>query len=95
MIHRKDLLDPNSTEKLTPEERRVLDGAQNAGHGPRHLNTEHSSGGAMEQVIIPSALIACGDSVLEGGSDFSEGCSTLREIFEEIAEEMTHEGTVD
>ena len=94
MIHRKDLLDPNSVDKLTEEERRVLDGAQNAGHGPRHLNTGHSSGGAMEQVILPSALIACGGG-LGSDSDFSEGCSTLREIFEEIAEEMALEGTVD
>jgi len=95
MIHREEQLDPNALDKMPEEQRRVLDGAQHAGHGPRHMNLEHASSGSLEQVIIPSSLIACGDSVLEGGSDFSEGCSTMREMFEEIAEEMTHEGVVD
>ena len=95
MIHRKELLDPTSVDRLPEEERRILDGAQNAGHGPRRLNIENSSSGALQQVVIASAIIACEAGSLGCESDISEGRSTLREMFEDLSSEMALEGTVE
>ncbi len=95
MIHRTELLDPMSVDALPRKDRCIVDGAQNAGHGPRHMNTEHYSCGAMQQVVIASALMACGRGGPGGDSDLSGGCSTLGEIFAEIESEMALEGTVE
>ena len=94
MIHRTELLDPTSVDNLSDPVKRVVDGAQNAGHGPRYLNTEHWASGAMQQVVIPSALIACECGGPGGDSDLSEGCSTLRDAFDEITSPPTSEGAV-
>ena len=95
MIHRNELLDPISADRLPEEERRVLDGAQNAGHGPRHINTEHYPSGAMQQVVNAAALIACGRGDPGSDSDISEGHSTLSDVFAVIESEMALEGTVE
>jgi hypothetical protein len=94
MIHRSELLDPFSVTDLPEAARRVVDGAQNVGHGPRNLNTSPHPRGAMQQVVIPSALTACACGGPGADSDISDGRSTLREIFEDIRSELGHEGAV-
>ena len=94
MIHRSELLDPLSITDLPETARRVVDGAQNAGHGPRNMNTSRHPTGAMQQVVIPSALTACTCGGPGADSDISDGCSTLRQIFEDIRSELEREGGV-
>jgi hypothetical protein len=94
MIHRTKLLDPLGVDHLSEPDRRVLDGAQNAGHGPRYLNTERHSSGAMQQVVNPSALIACGCGGPGSDSDISEGHSTLSETFDDISSPPDPEGAL-
>jgi hypothetical protein len=94
MIHQTDLLDPTSVYRLNDEERRVVDGAQNAGHGPRHLNTERGSAGAMQQVVDASALKACECGAPGGVGDISDGRSSLRDVFDDISRRLAREGWV-
>lgn len=94
MIHRTDLLDPTSVDHCSDEQRRVIDGAQNAGHGPRHLNVEHSPAGAMQQVVDAHALKACECGAPGGDSDISDGRSTLHEVFDDISRRLAREGWV-
>ena len=94
MIHRTDLLDPTSVDRLPDEQRRVIDGAQNAGHSPRCMNFGRSSSGAMQQVVNASALKACGCGGPGAESDISDGLSTLRDVFEDISSPPGPEGAV-
>ena len=94
MIHRIELLDPLSILEMPESDRRLVDGAQNVGHAPRHLNTEHYGSGAMQQVVIPSALIACGCGGPGAESDISEGCSSIRDMYDEISFPPNPEGAV-
>lgn len=94
MIHRNELLDPFGVDQLSEPNRRALDGAQNAGHAPRYLNTERHSSGAMQQVVNAAALIACGCGGPGSDSDISEGHSTLSETFEDISSPPASEGAV-
>src|SRR5688572_11307282 len=83
MINKADLLDPSAIDHLSEYERSVVDGAQNAGHGPRHLNLEKTGeqnfAGSLQQVIIPAAIRAAEYGPPGGNSDISDGISDLRE----------------
>src|SRR2546430_2326784 len=65
MINRVDLLDPVALDDRSEYEKNVVEGAQNAGHGPRCIGQESVNrhyGGALHQVINPRAIMAaeCG-----------------------------------
>ena len=94
MIHRTELLDPTSVDHMTDREKCVLDGSQNAGHGPRFLNLEHRAAGAMQQVVNASAIKACECDAPGCVSDISDGRSTLHEVFEDIRARVALEGVV-
>lgn len=86
MINKADLLDPLAVEHLSEYERSVVEGAQNAGHGPRNLNTEKigqkNRAGALQQTIIPSAIMAAECGAPGGDSDISDGISNLTEALD-------------
>ena len=85
MIHKTELLDPNALEDRSEYEKNVIDGAQNAGHGPKYLNTESSGryhSGALQQVVIPSAILAAELDAPGCCSDISDGKAELAECVE-------------
>jgi hypothetical protein len=85
MIHKTDLLDPNALMDRSEYEKNVIDGAQNAGHGPKHLNTVSSGrshSGALQQVVIPSAILAAELDAPGCCSDISDGKAELSECME-------------
>jgi len=94
MIHRTELLDPTSVDRRSESERRVIDGAQNAGHGPRFQNNEHYPAGAMQQVVNASALKSCEGGAPGCDSDISDGHSTLHEVYDDIRKRLAREGKV-
>jgi hypothetical protein len=82
MINKADLLDPLSYEKRSEYEKSVVEGAHNAGHAPRRMNTESTRwnhAGALQQVVNPSAIIAAECDAPGCGSDISDGIAELRE----------------
>jgi hypothetical protein len=79
MINKADLLDPLSYENRSEYEKSVVEGAHNAGHSPRRMNTETSHSGALQQVVNPSAIIAAECDAPGCGSDISDGVANLRE----------------
>jgi hypothetical protein len=82
MINKADLLDPITFEKRTEYEKSVVEGAHNAGHAPRRMNTEDVTryrSGALQQVINPSAITAAECDAPGCGSDISDGIAELRE----------------
>ena len=83
MINRLDLLDPGALEDRSEYEKSVVEGAQNAGHGP-HCRESGSRiyGGALHQVINPRAIMAAECGAPGCDSDISDGISELRESFE-------------
>ena len=86
MINKADLLDPLSFENRSEYERSVVEGAHNAGHGPRHMNAESVRwfhAGALHQVVNPSAIIAAECDAPGCGSDISDGVAELRESFDD------------
>ncbi|HEX6125995.1 MAG TPA: hypothetical protein VFZ23_11540 [Pyrinomonadaceae bacterium] len=94
MIHRSELLDPTSVDRMTEHDIRVLDGSQNAGHGPRFLNLEHYPAGALQQVVNASAIKACACGGPGCDSDISDGHSTLRDVFDDICMRLANEGVM-
>lgn len=81
MINKADLLDPLSYENRSEYEKSVVEGAHNAGHAPRRMNTENSRSGALQQVVNPSAIIAAECDAPGCGSDISDGIAELSESF--------------
>jgi hypothetical protein len=81
MINKADLLDPLSYENRSEYEKSVVDGAHNAGHSPRRMNTESFRGhaGALQQVVNPSAIMAAECDAPGCGSDISDGIADLQE----------------
>ena len=82
MIHKTELLDPGALSDRSEYERRVIDGAQNAGHGPKHINTDNSGryhAGALQQVVIPGAIMAAELDAPGCCSDISDGKADLCE----------------
>jgi hypothetical protein len=80
MINKADLLDPLSYETRSEYEKSVVEGAHNAGHAPRRMNTESTSHyGALQQVVNPSAIRAAECDAPGCGSDISDGVADLRE----------------
>ena len=80
MLNRVDLLDPNAVETRSEYEKKVIEGAQNAGNGPRRLYLGRVSSGALQQFINPAAIKAAGCGCAPGcDCDISDGLSSIAE----------------
>jgi hypothetical protein len=79
MINKAELLDPVALRNRSDYERNVIEGAHNAGHGPRFANTERYSGGALQQVINPAAIRAAECGAPGCDSDISDGIASIGE----------------
>ena len=95
MIHRNDLLYPAALENLSEYEKSLVDGAQNAGNSPRHMNLDKtgaaSSAGTLQQIINPAAIRAAECGAPGCDSDISDGIGSLAEAIEiSLSEAQNH-----
>ena len=81
MINRAELLDPTAYDMRSDYEKSVIEGAHNAGHGPRtlQLGLGASSAGTYQQFINPAAIRAAECSAPGCDSDISDGLASLEE----------------
>lgn len=85
MISRDELLDPLAVEKMSEQDKKLVEDAQHAGFSPHRTNAEKitpfNHAGALQQTLNPSAIKAAECGAPGCDSDISDGIATLREHF--------------